>query len=279
MLMKKLLMLILVVFIVCSITGCFGEANGALFDINSIKNYRYIPGVTGEEIAAIEALKLQGRSLSFGNIKSVEGFVLPDGSYGGFSPLICELLSELFEIPFVLEFYGWDSLMSGIDSGTIDLTSEFTITPERQSKYFMSNPIAQRSLGILTHGERKINKLQDLNGLRVGVLQSGAVSNLLANNYPELIFTTVLLPNIEAEIEMLRNGEIDVVVGISNGIGYEYAGAADLNFTNDMLPLAYSPIALSTANPEFEPVISVMNKYLAAGGLDKLHELYKSGDA
>jgi ABC-type amino acid transport substrate-binding protein len=221
---------------------------------------------------------MKGRSISLGKLLSTEEFLLPDGSYAGFSPKLSELLSNLFEIPFILEFHDLGSLMSGLEDMTIDLTCELTITPERQIIFNMSNPILQRSLAIVTYGDHKIEATRDLNGIRVGILERSSVWEFLANSYPELEFEGVPISSSEYEADMLRNGEVDAIISISTVLTYDYS---DTEFTliYDLLPLAYSPAALSTANPEFYPIISVINKYLAAGGLDKLFELYKTGEA
>ena len=47
---------------------------------------------------------------------------------------------------------------------------------------------------------------------------------------------------------------------------------------NGLLPLAYTSAALTTAKEELESVISAMNKYIAAGGIGKLYELYRQGN-
>jgi hypothetical protein len=39
----------------------------------------------------------------------------------------------------------------------------------------------------------------------------------------------------------------------------------------------YSPVSLSTRNPDLEPVISVMQKHLQSGGARNLTELYNQG--
>ncbi|MDR2964308.1 MAG: hypothetical protein LBU88_00845, partial [Treponema sp.] len=78
-----IILLALIAIVTIAFTGCAAKTE-PYFDIYSIKSYRDIPGVTGEEIAAIEALKAEGRSFSFGNIYSTEGFVLSDGSCTGF---------------------------------------------------------------------------------------------------------------------------------------------------------------------------------------------------
>ncbi|MCL2720601.1 MAG: ATP-binding protein [Treponema sp.] len=183
--------------------------------IESIKSFSDIPGITENEISAIEALKGKMQSFSFGKLFSAgnfaaeaEGFILANGEYAGFSPMFCELLSDLFGIPFVLEFHDWDSLITGIENKTIDFTSEFGITEELQNRYYMSEPVAQRPLGL----------------------------------------------------------------------SYDFGGAANLILVQDLLPLAYIPIALTTANADFEPIISVINKYIAADGIKILYELYRTGN-
>ncbi|MCL2761612.1 MAG: PAS domain-containing protein [Treponema sp.] len=194
--------------IVLGFTGCGNESDNPEFGIQVIQSFRDIPDITESEIAAIETLKRSRQRFSFGTVPSAEGFLLSDGTYAGFSPMLCELLSDLFGIPFVLEFHDSNSLAGGIDSKTIDFTSEYEITPERQSKYLMSDPVAQRS----------------------------------------------------------------------RGMAYDYNGTTDLSLVHGLLPLAYTPIALTTANNELEPVISVMNKYIAASGIKRLYALYQEGN-
>jgi PAS domain S-box-containing protein len=273
----SILLLLIFLFYLFSFTACT-EKLEPLFDIYTITSYREIPGVTAEEITAIEALKSEGRSLSMGKLLSTEEFMLPDGSYGGFSPKLNELLSYLFGIPFVLEFYDLGSLMSGLDDFSIDLTCELVITPERQSRYNMSSPISQRSVALVTYGDRNIHTLRDLSSLRVGILERSSVWEFIANSYPDLEFTAVTISSSEHEADMLRNGEIDAIISISTVLTHDYSGS-EFTLVYGLLPLAYSPAALSTANPKFAPIISVMNKYLAAGGLDKLYEMYKTGEA
>jgi PAS domain S-box-containing protein len=277
---KRLIAMLLLCAVVFGVTGCVSEpavpADGA--DMGSIESYRDIPGVTEEEIAGIEALKASRQSFSFGKIHSTEWFMQPDGTYAGFSVMLCELLSDLFGIPFVIELHDWNSNIAGIDSREIDFTSELGITPERRGRYHMSEPIAQRSLGILTYGGRVIETPQELNGLRVGMIwESSAVARTVSSAYPELEFETVLIPNTAVEADMLRNGEIDAVIGISARMNYDYEGMTDFTLVNGLLPLAYTSVAMTTAIDELEPIISVINRYIAAGGINRLYDLYRGG--
>ncbi|MCL2576423.1 MAG: transporter substrate-binding domain-containing protein [Defluviitaleaceae bacterium] len=278
---KRFVALLLLCAMLLGITSCVSEldapVSGAVME--SIQSFRDIPGITEREIAGVEALKASRQSISFWKTHSAEWFVRPDGTYAGFLPLLNNLMSDLFEIPFVIEFHDWNSIIDGIDSGAIDFTSEYGITPERQNRYYMSDPIAQRSLSILTYGDRRIEATNNLNGLRVGMfLEGSAVAQTVASAYPELEFETVTISDVTMEADMLRNGEIDAVIGISARMNYEYTGVEGFTLANGLLPLAYTSAALTTAKAELEPIISIMNKYIAAGGISKLYELYRQGN-
>ncbi|MCL2758713.1 MAG: transporter substrate-binding domain-containing protein [Treponema sp.] len=265
--------------VIIGFVGCTNKPDNQVFDAIIIQSYLDIPGITEAEIAGIEALKGSRQSFSYGKIPSAEGFILPDGTFAGFSPMLCTLLTDLFGIPFKFEFHDWNSLLNGIDNGTIDFTSEYGITSERRNKYIMSDHIAHRSLSILTNSNRIVASPYDLNGLRVGIfLEGSAVAETITRAYPELSFEIIPIPNAVVEAEMLRNGLIDVIIGISAGMAYNYDDNKDFTLIHGLLPLAYIPVALTTVNNDLEPFISVINKYIASGGIYKLYELYREGN-
>ena len=261
------------------ITGtisCSTESTDSSFDINSIKSYKEIPDVTNEEITAIEALKSGRQSFSFGTLPTTEAFILPDGAYSGFTTKFCNLLSGLFDIPFVQEFHSWDSLKSGIDSGTIDFTGELSPTSDQKQFYAMTYPIAERSLCVFTYGNSvKIEKESDLNGLRVGFFEGTVIAQSIHDVYPALSFEPVVIEDTPDAVEMIVSGKIDAFI-IYSVESYTFA-AYPLIHPKELFPLVYNPVSLATRSPKFGPVISVMNKYIAAGGVDKLYALYKEG--
>jgi hypothetical protein len=63
---KCTIILTLIFFLI--ITGCGEKSKKSSFDINSVQSYRNIPGVTDEEIAAIETLKSERKSFSCGMV-------------------------------------------------------------------------------------------------------------------------------------------------------------------------------------------------------------------
>ena len=254
------------------ITGCSQEPK----PLYAISSYRDIPGVTDEEIAAIEALRANGRTFSYESLLSAEAFVLPDGANAGFTTAFSELLSELFGIPIVQVFYEWEVLKSRIDSGLTDFTGDLTPTARRRETLFMTKPIAHRSLTVLTYGNSvKLKSELDLNGLKVGFLEGSTTSEFVLKAYPALKFDKVGIKNTTEIVEMLRSGRIDAfVVDFVHKIAF-------MNHTSikasNILPLVYTNVSLASPKAELEPIISVVNKYLAANGSGKLHELYRDG--
>ena len=273
-------------FLLSGVTSCFMETAAPSFDINSVQSYRDIPGVTEQEIAAIEALKAAHTSFSYGNVRSTEAFILPDGTYDGFASMFCELLSGLFGIPFVQEFTSRDSLINSISDQTIDFTGELTMTPERMRHYFMTHPIASRPLNIFTYGDAiKVRQEGDLDNLRVAFLETAVTAQQILNMYPHTNFQIVYVQNTHQAIEDLKAGRIDVFVDEStaafdfmdNQSSDNHSAGSQLFHSMVFFPLVYSPVSLTTANPALAPIISVMDKYLAAGGVDRIYELYREG--
>ena len=84
-------------------------------------SYRSVPGVTNDEIEAVEALRKHVSSFVYGVMSpSTEAFLKENGEIGGFSALFCEYLTELFGIPFTPAIYEWPELLRGLETGAID---------------------------------------------------------------------------------------------------------------------------------------------------------------
>ena len=273
---KPLFIFLLFIFLTGSFSSCFTETQNLPYDINSIQSYRDIPGVTNDEITAIETLKANRESFSYGSLPTTEAFILPDGSHAGFTTMFCELLSGLFGIPFVQEINYWDIIKSGIDGRAIDFTGELTPTSERKLFYFMTHPITERLLSIFTYGDAiTIRTENDVNGLKIGFFEGTITAQSILDMYPSLNFEIVDIRNHQEMIEKLESGVIDGF--ISEEVDTHYYSDHQLINSYGIFPLVHIPVSLTTANPELEPIISVVNKYIVTGGNRKLYELYNAG--
>jgi len=273
---KRITIFLFILTLAAGSQVCF--ADSATPDINSIKTYTQIPGVTSAEKAAIEELKSLRRNFSYGSLPSTEAFILPDGGYAGFSTLLCELLSGLFGIPFVQELHPWDELRKQFDSGQIDFIGDLTPTPERRKAYLMTHTIAERSLGLFTSGSsaKKIEEEFDLNGLRIAFYRDTITADFIRSAYPNLDFKELYVANAQDAVRALEDGIADAfILDITESFTF-----ANYDFIRirKILPLVYTPVSMAAWKSELEPVISVVSKYLEAGGIDKLFELYSEGN-
>ena len=239
------------------------------------QTYREIAGVTEEDIMAIEALRPQKSELRYGVNMTTEAFLLDDGSVGGFSALLCDRLSELFGFAFKPYACGWDELIRKIDAKEIDFTGEFTATPQRLEKCFMTDAIIQRSIKLFTgnHAD-KLSAIAKKRDVKCAFLEGSTVHSLVKSSW-NIPFEPVFISS-ELEVpQLFINGKIDAY--IDESIVEAMFASSDLVRVEDYYPLTYSPVSLATGNPELEPIIRVVQKYLKSGGYYELTELYHQG--
>jgi len=274
---RRTVALVLILAITASfIAGCSGASEKSTFDVDSIKTFRDIPGISVEEVEAIEALLEKRDSFSFGALLSTYAFTLPDGSYAGFFPLLCELLTDLFERPFAIEFFDWDELNENLSNYTTDFTGELTPTPERRLTYFMTSAIAELSISAFFNmGAIDIVNAQSLNGLKVGFWSQSITEHYVRLAYPDLEFDPVDVFSESDAAEKLESGEIDAFITptVDAYAFLEYPFITG----REVFPFVYAVASMTTANPELEPIISVVEKYLTGAGFFQIHDLHIEG--
>jgi len=259
-----------------ALSGC-GVTSDDVDQPGAINTYKDIPGITEEEISAIETLKEQRSRFLYGSVFDAEAFMLTSGSFAGFSPKFCALLSGLFGVEFVLQLHSRDSLESGLYDMSIDFTGDLSPTAERVRNLFMTYPIAERTQKIFTlSGSRSIEDETDIVGLKIGFCEGAIDIEAVNEYYPDISFTPVIAENFSKAVEMLKDGVIDAFV--TESVTDPMFDIYDFIDSKDFFPLVYTSVSLSTANPELSAVISAVNKYILAGGIDKLYEFYEEGN-
>ena len=269
--LKRLLILLMALFLL----GC-NSASNERSRTSPIRTYQDIPGVTQEEIAAIEALKSHRQKLTYGSLFGTEAFVLEDGSHAGYSSKFSALLSGLFGIPFVTEIHAWDQLIKKAEDQSLDFIGELAPTESLRQTFYMSQPIAKRLLRIFTHKDHDgLNFRSSARRLRIGFLDDAVTADAIQRIYP-VSFTRVYIENYQDAARKIEKGEIDAFIAETVADAYftEYDHIRSMVF----FPMVYKSVSLSTANPELAPIISVLNKYIAAGGFNTLFALYSEGD-
>ena len=268
-------LLIAGIIVITATVGCKDSVGTQKNGAPVFSSYTEIPGVTETEINDIEALRSSRERFIYGACLATEAFKLPDGRLAGFSKEFCELLTGLFGIEFALELHGWDELVSGLESGSIDFTGEMTPTEERMLLYWMTPPIAERMMRVVMHIDSEIKTESDMNGLRLGFLTDSITAESILSRY-HLTFTGVDVANYEVAAEMILNGEIDAFV--EEAVADPAFSGFDFIRSQIFFPMVHTPVSMTAFDPALASVISVVSKYIEAGGLDKLYELYRAGD-
>ncbi|MDR0874575.1 MAG: transporter substrate-binding domain-containing protein [Clostridiales Family XIII bacterium] len=239
-------------------------------------SFRDIPGVTEEEIAAVETLQGRADSFRYGAMYTTEAFDDENGQINGFTALFCDWLTKLFGIPFEPALYEWGELIDGLASRDIDFTGILTATDERKETFFMTGAIAERSIKYFRiHGADDFSKIAKSRPLRLAFLE-GATTSDLVTPHIESPLELVYINDNDTAYRLLKDGEIDAFFdeGVIEPTFDAYGDIA----AEDFFPLIYSPVSLSTQNPDLAPIISVVQKALDDGAVRYLTELYNQGE-
>ena len=288
---RGLLCIGLILLLASSSLGC-GGLGAPASPVSSIKSYRNVPGVTADEISAIDAFKASGSSFTYGALLSTEAFQLPHGAWAGFVVLFCDFLTELFGVPFTPALYDWDALMDSFESRDVDFTGELTPTEARQGSpdqifevdgeavhgkgYIMSAPIAARLLRLFTHTSAdRIQTEADIEGRTLGFLEGSSTAESIRKIYP-YDFDRVYVDNYQDAAQLILSGAIDAFVdeAVADPVFDEYGFIHSTVFFS----LVHESVSMSTTKPDLAPFISVLTKYIDAGGFDRLYDLYKEGE-
>ena len=275
---KKSFGSILAIFLLCSLSVCSDNSKTPtdFDDYTVFYDYKEIPGITKEEIASIEQLKTKYDKFVYGMNYNTECFYSVNRELKGYSALFCEWLSTLFGIRFEPAIYDWDSLLNGLANYKIDFSGEITATPERREFLFMTAPIAERTIKMMSIlGSEELSLLSHKRKLRYAFLQD-STSYSLIKPFLGYEFETVYVNEYERTYTLLKNGQIDAF--FDDGTAEAAFDAFGDIIAEDFSPLIYTPVSLSTQNPELKVIISVINKVLQNKSNQHLAKLYQEGN-
>ncbi|MDR1589126.1 MAG: transporter substrate-binding domain-containing protein [Oscillospiraceae bacterium] len=238
-------------------------------------DFRDIPGVTAEEIDAVDALiaKYRDRGFSYGTFSSTESFAKPDGTIGGYSALFCDWMSQLFGIAFTPETYDWDVLYDGVAEGRIDFTGELSASPERRETFIMSKPFVERAVvAFRQDGSPSFDEIMKTRPLRFVFLAGSNTAELILASSPYDI-SPIYGDTLDGGAALVASGEADAFLAEEHG----EANLPEGWHIEKLLPMVYSPSSFSTGREELEPIVSVLDKYLNQAGMEYLLTLYNEG--
>ncbi len=270
---KKSIIIILLFIIAVTLVQC--QKNGKDVSVVEVAtNYREIPGITPEEIVAIESLQQNG-PLVYASMQGKEGFIDEAGNIRGFSERLSELLGELFMIDIEHKFMSWEGIVNGLDDGTVALTTELSITPERKERYYMSEPISEHNL--VYYQKKGIEDIYDKASERklVFAFGAGSITEEVVRSVFWEEYESVYVYSIEEIIELIDSEKVDAY--FMDDCDWAELSEIEILESFPLTPPGYRPLGITAKNEAFEALISAFDKYLLSGGNDIICDIYEAG--
>jgi len=162
----------------------------------------------------------------------------------------------------------WPRTLEGVDVGVYDVVAAAWFSEARKKRFVFSEPYftnRMRLIGRKGHNI-KVEKLEDLRGLRVGVVRGYAYGEEFEKaDY----FTRVYQNHLIQNLLLLSTGTVDLVVGDEFAIRHELQAYMPtqrdkLEFLPKAIVIKKLYIAVSRANPRSGKLIADFNKAIAA---------------
>ena len=241
-------------------------------------SYKAIPGVTDDEIRAVEKLRERVDSFVYGMMPSTELFLdVKSGKTKGYAVLFCQWLTELFGMPFKPALYEWGDLLAGLERGAIDFTGDIAPAEKRRKTHYMTDAITQRTLKyFMLVDSPPLSRIAEIRPLRFAMFEGAVTYDYIVSSRAYSAFEAYYVNDTASAYELLKSGRIDAFIEESV-LEAAFDSYGDVVST-DFFPLLYNPVSLTTCNPELYPIISVVNKALHNGGTGYLEALHKLGE-
>ncbi|MCL2254151.1 MAG: ATP-binding protein [Lachnospiraceae bacterium] len=258
------------------LSGC-GENESGETKNTAFTSIYDIPGITEDDIRAVDTLRNKYDSFTYGAFASTESFYNENGEFSGFTALFCEWLTELFGIEFIPSIHEWEELYPYM---TVDFTGDLTATPKRTAELgiIFSDTIASRSTKYFrVANNRAISDISMTRPLKLAFFEGSTTAKAAIEKLEEasILYEPFYLNDYDSTYKMLKSGEVDAFVHES------IAEAAFIEMgdivVEDFFPFIFEPVSLSTQNPELKPIIDIIQKALAGNANHHLADLYELG--
>jgi len=276
---RLLASLLAVIFFTAIASGCVsyvGDASSTHDAELPFSSFRDIPGIMDDDIRAIEKLQDEFDYFVYGALMSTEAFVDTGGNMRGYAILLCNWLTDLFEIPFVPVIYDWEELLEKLDDGGIHFTNVALMNGRYRDTGYMTGAIAERTIECFRlAGSAPIHAIIEMRTPRYAFLE-GADTYDAVSAYINYDYEAVFIGSYTEAYEMLRNEEIDAF------FDYGTAAAAfdtSIYIVNEFFypAVIYHSVSLSTYDPSLAPKIAAINKVIENSGIRHMTSLYEMG--
>jgi len=238
-------------------------------------SFRDIPGITENEIKAIENLQKNVDHFVYGSTPSTEAFIAEDGEIGGFAAMFCDWLTTLFGIRFQPAIMEWGDIFARLKTGEVDFSC-FTPTEERLNMYFMTDPVAVHSLKIMRiKGMTPLDRIAMTRPIRYVFLENPVTIKVAADTFQSGTYEIILAKDNDRVYQLIKSGDADAFINYN--VGEAAFDAYNDVAIEDFIPLTFNTMCMAAENNKLAPVISVVTKALRNGGIQHINKLYNEG--
>lgn len=232
------------------------------------------------ELTAEEQAFLAGRQLRLGVDSARPPFEYIDekGNYSGISAAYIKECAQRLGVAIrTVPGLTVSAAIDKVKMGEIDVVPKVTPTPEREKHLLFTQAyVTFPSVIISRNDARFIGGLDDLQGLKIGVLKGLVVEELLKRDYPQI--PLLALSDVKAALLDLSTGKIDVFVDNLGTVSYniEKLGLTNLKiaaptpYNHDLafgirkdMPLLRSVLDKALASISHEEKIAIKGRWLA----------------
>lgn len=250
---------------------------GALAASEEVKytSYKDIPGVTQQEIDAVEAAKETRDYFVYGCTQTAESFYNESGEIDGFTRIVCEELTRIFGIEFRTQMVEFGELLEGLNDESIDFAGDLTPSEERRQVYHMSSEISARFLGaVYCNAYPRVAHDTSDGPVNYG-FWDGAITPALVDEAVQEPFNVFYYDDYDEIERALKEREIDAF--IADEAVVLCLESNPLLSVERFYPLIYTPVAITTGNDELAAFVSVIGKYYAANAGKLFSAYYTQG--
>lgn len=189
--------------------------------------------LTPEETAFISGKQLR---LGIDSARPPFEFIDTSGAYQGISAGFIEEAARRLGIKVIPQKdIKWKDSLEKTKTGDIDVIPKITPTPERKKFLVFTKPYVNFPTVIVARKDigKSISSLNDLIGLKVGVVKGLVVEQRLKSDHPRL--TLVQSPDVETGLRELSTGSFDVFVEQLGTVAYniDKIGLTNLKIVSD----------------------------------------------
>jgi PAS domain S-box-containing protein len=240
-------------------------------------SFKNVPGVTEEEITAIENLKKEHSTLIFRVALAPEAFLKENGEIGGFSALLCEWLGSLFAVRFQPQAFPQNVMLEKHNVFEIDFVGSHGAAKERLGDYSITGAVAERQYKMLRiKGSSDLSQISRTRPLRYVFLKNSDMAKSVASVTENGTYETVWADDYPDAYRALNSGRADAFIGTN--VAETFFDTHDNVYFEDFFPFIFAPLSIATTRAELEPIISVVTKAMQNGAMPYLTHLYSQGN-